>query len=100
MKKRISLYNMKKAGEHVAPLLKKSDMTYEELYTSRHEIEEAAFNLQVMSFATLMIVVIGGSNLKIVTANCIMVDNTKNQTLLLRVFFCLQLFYYSSLFLA
>ena len=44
MKKRISLYNMKKAGEHVTPLLKKSNMTYEELYTSRHEIEEAAFN--------------------------------------------------------
>ena len=43
--------------------------------------------LQVMSFATLMIVVTGGLNLKIVTANCIMVDNTENQTLLLRVFF-------------
>ena len=44
MKKRISLYNMKKAGEHVTSLFEKSNMTYEELYTSRHKIEEAAFN--------------------------------------------------------
>lgn len=43
--------------------------------------------LQVMNFVTQMIVVTGGLNLKIVTANCIMVDNTENQTLLLRVFF-------------
>lgn len=34
-----------------------------------------------------MIVVTGGLNLKIVMAKCIMVGNTENQTLLLRVFF-------------